>query len=74
MNEVRKVILPIEIKKQLLEKHNKACNTYYQIKDISYILEYLDKNRKIILYEMVFNDYINQRFFKDSLEIDNLFQ
>jgi len=73
MNKPIKVILSEDIKVELLEKQNQACNTFYKISDISYILEYVDHARNINLLEIVFNDYTNQRYFKDSLKIDNIF-
>jgi len=71
MSKLIDIILSEETKKNLLVKHNQACNTNYQIKDIAKTIEYGDKNREIILIEIIFNDYTSQRFFKDSLEIDN---
>jgi hypothetical protein len=71
MNKPIKVILSEDIKVELLEKQNKACNTNYKIKDIERILEYNCTVRNITLIEIIFNDYVNQRFIKDSFEIDN---
>jgi len=73
MNIPKQVILPNDIKIELLNKQNQSCNTNYQLSDIERILEYNCNIRNIILYEIIFNDYINQRFLKDTLEIDNLF-
>ncbi len=48
MSGARQVILSIEIKKELLEKYNKAFKTYYQIKDIQGILEYTCSARNML--------------------------
>ena len=71
MSELRNIILSIEIKKELLVKHNKACNTNYELKDISKTVEYKDSKRMIMLIEIIFHDYTSQRFLKDGLDIDN---
>jgi len=71
MNIPKQVILPNDVKNELLVKQNKACNTNYKIKDIERILEYNCTVRNITCFEIIFNDYVNQRFIKDSFEIDN---
>jgi hypothetical protein len=71
MNQPIVLILPEEKQKKLLDKHNKAYKTNYQVKDIVNIIEYKDHTRNIDLIEIVFKDYIKQVFKEDTLEIDS---
>jgi len=71
MNKIKIIILPEKVKQDLLNKHNKVCNTNYKLTDIKNIISYKDNTRLIDLIEIVFKDYTKQIFKKDTLEIDN---